>query len=163
MPPGPNERQLHSNSATGIQNGVAISVAIFCAALGVIAWFPGLDQRLLDRTLPDTLKWFPALAVVTLILYFVLASRQCEVYLTPHGLRIVRGKTEIAVPMSQIKTVERRVVTSADGNRSRDNTIIITFRDPTPLGASIQFLAPLLHTQSLVDELRRRAGFLSSQ
>lgn len=161
MPPGPNERQLSSDAAAGIQNGIAISVAILFIALGVMAWFPNLSERLLDRSLPDTLKWFPAIAVPTLVLYFVLASRKCEVYLTPHGLRIVRGKTEILVPMNRIKTVERDVAMN-DGYRSRTNTIIVTFREPTPLGASIQFLASPLHSQSLVEELRRRAGFLSS-
>jgi hypothetical protein len=111
--------------------------------------------------LPDAAKWFPAIAVATLALFVALARRQCSVYLATHGLRIVRGKKEILVPMNQIHKVEREIRTDvSSGARSRTNTIIVTFREPTPLGRSIRFLAPFLHAQGLVDELCHRAGFV---
>jgi hypothetical protein len=160
MPAGPNERQLSSDAALGIQNGIAISVGFMAAAIGALAWLPELAQRLIGGPLPDVLKWFPAFAVGTLVLYTWQASQRCTVYLTPHGLRIVRGKHQIVVPMNQVAKVERQVVTTS-GRRSRSNAINVTFREATPLGASIQFLAPVLHAQSVVDELRKRAGFVN--
>ena len=154
LPPSPDERQISRSALTGLHGVIATMLAIPLIAVGLVAWIPGLDERLLGHPLPPIATMAPVLAAGILGLATTFSRQRCRVYLTPIGLRIVSGKTEILVPMSQIQTVEHDT-----------NTVLVTFREPTPLGSSIRF--PVLPTwflgPSVVDDLRQRAGLPVSQ
>ncbi|HTA72771.1 MAG TPA: hypothetical protein VK733_00800 [Gemmatimonadaceae bacterium] len=155
MPPtSPDERQISRSALTGLHGVIATMLAIPLFAVGLVAWIPGLDERLLGHPLPPIATMAPVLAAGILGLATMFSRQRCRVYLTPIGLRIVSGRTEILVPMSQIQTVEHDT-----------NTIVVTFREPTPLGSSIRFpfLSIGLIGPSVVDDLRQRAGLPVSQ
>jgi hypothetical protein len=167
MPAAPNERLLSGgDTAMGIQYMALTAGVTATFVLGVLAWIPGaLDQFL--PTQPSWLKALPLLAIIGGVAGWKYVTNLCTVYLTPHGLRITRGPTEILVPMNQIKEVRRppRVTVqygAAPSQTSSTDMITLTFRERTPLGTSIKFLAPLIGAQAVVDEIRRRAGFQPS-
>lgn len=151
----PNERPLSSDAAAGLQTGMAIGIGVLFVGIGVIAWFPGLDLQLLGNPLPSVAKAFPAVGVLSVGVFLWFTRQRCDVYLTPHGLRIVRGTTEILVPMDQNQTVEREHnVRGPD----RTNSISVTFRDRTPLGQSIRFVAPMVGAQHVVENCADARG-----
>lgn len=154
MPPSPDERQISRSTLTGLRGVITIMLAIPLSVVGLVAWIPGLDERLLGHPLPPIATVAPVLAAGILGLGTMFSRQRLLLYLTPLGLRIVTGQTEILVPMSQIQRVE-----------SDNDTILVTFGEPTPLGSSIRF--PFLPTwfigPSVVDDLRQRAGLPVSQ
>jgi hypothetical protein len=164
MAADPNDRLVSVDASTlRLQYvGLIVTVIVF-VAIGILAWIPGTLDRLIDPQ-PWWFKTFPLLGVIVGLLAWVNLGTMCTVYLTPYGLRLTRGGTEILVPMTQVKQVDWMPPDSDDTANSA-RTITIWFRERTPFGTSIQFLAPTLGDVSprdLVDELRRRAGFLPS-
>jgi len=162
MPPEPpTDRRLSSDVAVGVQTGIAIALTIATAAVGVIAWLPGLQERLTGSDWPSPVKAMPVFAIAVAALVWYQNGRMCDVYLTPHGLRIRRGSTEILVPLNQVKRVWQDPSMGRNRGDQLDR-IMIEFRAPTALGASIQFSPTYrllrIGDHPLVDELRRRAG-----
>jgi hypothetical protein len=117
-PPKPNERLVSGGDTTvGIYYlTLAASVAV-TLTVGVLAWIPGALDRYLT-TQPGWLKALPLLAIVVGSAGWIYMKNLCTVYLTPNGLRITRGKTEILVPMDQIKEVTRSPRGRADDARA---------------------------------------------
>jgi hypothetical protein len=162
MAADPNDRLVSVDASTMKFQYVVLTVTVIViVAIGILAWIPGTLDRFID---PESwwFKTFPVLGVIVGLLGRVSLRTMCTVYLTPHGLRLKRGRTEILVPMTQVKQVDWEPPDS-DAAANSTRAITIWFRAGTPFGTSIVFLAPNqgdVGPRDLVDELRRRAGFL---
>ena len=163
MPADANDRLVSVDASTlSFQYVGLIATVIVCVVLGIWAWIPGtLDLLIYPQ--PWWFKTFPFLGVIVGVLGRKYLRTMCTAYLTPDGLRLIRGGTEILVPMTLVKKVDW--VPDDDTTETSTRTIWITFRERTPFGTSIRFLAPTqgdVSPRALVDELRRRAGFSPS-
>jgi hypothetical protein len=163
MPTDSNDRLVSVDASTlSFQSvGLTVTVIVFLV-IGILAWIPGALDRFIDPQ-PWWFKTFPLLGVIFGVFGRLYLRAMCTVYLTPDGLRLIRGGTEILVPMTLVKKVDW--VPDYDKTDTSARSITIRFRERTPFGTSIQFLAPTsgdVSPRDLVDELRRRAGFLPS-
>ncbi|HTA73326.1 MAG TPA: hypothetical protein VK733_03585 [Gemmatimonadaceae bacterium] len=164
MAADPNDRLISVDASTLKFQYIVLTVTVsVIVVIGILAWIPGTLDRFID---PESwwFKTFPMLGVIVGLLGRVSLGTMCTVHLTPYGLRFTRGGTEILVPMTLVKQVDW-VRPDSDDTADGTRTITIWFRERTPFGTSIQFLAPTqgdVSPRDLVDELRRRAGFLPS-
>jgi hypothetical protein len=164
MAADPNDRLISVDASTLKFQYIVLTVTVIViVVIGILAWIPGTLDRFID---PESwwFKTFPVLGVIVGLLGRVSLGTMCTVYLTPNGLRLTRGGTEILVPMTLVKQVDW-APTDSDNAADSTRAITIWFRERTPFGTSIVFVAPTqgdVGARDLVDELRRRAGFLPS-